>query len=376
MPPHHNSRKGSKVIAITILAALAGVWLVGFTILSAIRTVVLPRAVSTVITSSVFLTVRRLFGLLTVAVRSYEARDRVLALYAPVSLVLLPLVWLALIMIGFTWLFWATGYGTLLESLAASGSSVTTLGSTPIDGATHRLLSFAEAGIGLLIIALLITYLPTLYSDFSRRETQVILLEVRAGSPPSAVELLQRAHRIRGLSQLGEVFGEWETWFAELEQSHTAFPALAFFRSTQPERSWITAAGTILDAAALHASTLDVSREPRADLCLRAGYIALRRVASFFGAEVEWNPKATDPIALSRTEFDQAYEALSAGALPVRADRDRAWADFAGWRVNYDTPLLFLSELVTAPYAPWTADRSPISRKPIQVSRWGWRRQP
>jgi hypothetical protein len=359
------------VIAVSTLAAVAGVWLVGFTVLSAIRTVVLPRAVSTVITRTVFLTVRRLFGLLTFAVRKYETRDRVLALYAPVSLVLLPLAWLALIMLGFTLLFWATGFGSPLESLAASGSSVTTLGSTPIDGVVPRLLSFSEAGIGLLVIALLITYLPTLYADFSRRETQVILLEVRAGSPPAAVELLQRAHRIRGLSQLGDVFGEWETWFAELEQSHTAFPALTFFRSTQPERSWITAAGTVLDAAALHASTLDFPREPRADLCIRAGYIALRRIASFYGAEFDWNPQPTDPVAISRTEFDQACEALAAGGVPVKTDRDRAWSDFAGWRVNYDTPLLYLSELVTAPYAPWTADRSPVRREPVLVSKWG-----
>ena len=363
------------MIAVSILAALVGVWLVGFTVLSAIRTVVLPRAVSTLITRTVFLTVRRLFGLLTFAVRNYETRDRVLALYAPVSLVLLPLVWLALIMIGFTFLFWATGFGTPLESLAASGSSVTTLGSTPIDGFVHRLLSFSEAGIGLLVIALLITYLPTLYTDYSRRETQVILLEVRAGSPPAAVELLQRAQRIRGIAQLGEVFGEWETWFAELEQSHTAFPALTFFRSTQAERSWITAAGTILDAAALYASTLDVPREARADLCIRAGYIALRRIASFYGAEFDWSPRATDPIAISRTEFDQAYEALEAGAVPVKPDRDKAWMDFAGWRVNYDTPLLYLSELVTAPYAPWSADRSPVARAPIRISKWGWRRR-
>jgi hypothetical protein len=361
------------VILLRILAALAGVWLIGFTILSAIRTVVLPRAVSTVITRTVFVTVRRLFSLLTLGARTYESRDRILALYAPVSLVLLPLVWLALVMIGFTGLFWAADYGSILESFAASGSSVTTLGSTTIDGTVHRMLSFLEAGIGLLIIALLITYLPTLYADFLRRETQVTLLEVRAGSPPTAVELLQRAHRIRGLSQLGEVFGEWETWFAELEQSHTAFPSLTFFRSTQPERSWIIAAGTILDAAALYASTVEQPREPRADLCIRAGYIALRRISSFFGAEFDWDPEATDPIAISRPEFEQACEALFAAGVPLRADRERAWRDFSGWRVNYDTPLLYLADLVTAPYAPWTADRSPVELKPTRLSRWGWR---
>lgn len=361
------------MILLHILAAVAGVWLVGFTILSAIRTVVLPRAVSTVITRTVFVTVRRLFGLLTLGAKAYETRDRVLALYAPVSLVVLPLVWLALVMIGFAWLFWAAGYGSIVESFAASGSSVTTLGSRTIDGTVHQLLSFTEAGIGLLIIALLITFLPTLYADFSRREIQVTLLEVRAGSPPTAVELLQRAHRIRGLSQLGEAFGEWETWFAELEQSHTAFPALTFFRSTQPERSWITAAGAILDAAALHASSIEQPPEPRADLCIRAGYIALRRVASFFGAEFDWNPEATDPIAITRPEFEQACNALAAAGVPLKDDRDRAWRDFSGWRVNYDTPLLYLAELVTAPYAPWTADRSPVAPEPIQLSRW-WRR--
>lgn len=362
------------MILIKILAALAGLWLVGFTVLSAIRTVVLPRAVSTIITRTVFVTVRVLFGLLTPTATTYEARDRLLALYAPVSLVLLPLVWMTLVTIGFAGLFWAADYGSVADSFAVSGSSVTTLGSSLVTGAVHRLLSYAAAGIGLLLIALLITFLPTLYADFSRRETQVSLLEVRAGSPPTAVELLQRAHRIRGLSQLGEVFGEWETWFAELEQSHTAFPSLTFFRSTQPERSWITAAGTILDAASLYASTVDQPREPRADLCIRAGYIALRRISSFFGAEFNWDPNATDPIAIARAEFDQACEALTAADVPLKADRDQAWRDFSGWRVNYDTPLLYLAELVTAPYAPWTADRSPVTPEPIQLSRWGRRR--
>lgn len=363
------------MILLRILAAVTGVWLVGFTILSAIRTVVLPRAVSTIITRTVFLAVRRIFGLLTLGDKTYETRDRVLALYAPVSLVLLPLVWLALVLIGFALLFWATGHGSIGESFAASGSSVTTLGSSAIVGAVHRSLSFAEAGIGLLIIALLITFLPTIYADFSRRETQVTLLEVRAGSPPTAVELLQRAHRIRGLSQLGDVFEEWETWFAELEQSHTAFPALTFFRSAQPERSWITAAGTILDAAALYASSLEQPPEPRADLCIRAGYIALRRVASYFGAEFNWNPAGTDPIAVTRPEFEQACDELATAGVPLKSDRDRAWQDFHGWRVNYDTPLLYLAELVTAPYAPWSADRSPVAPEPIQLSRWGWRRR-
>jgi hypothetical protein len=187
--------------------------------------------------------------------------------------------------------------------------------------------------------------------------------------------MLERAHRIRGLSQLGDEFGQWETWFAELEQSHTAFPVLTFFRSSQPERSWVTAAGAILDAASLHASTLDVPRDPRADLCIRAGYIALRRIASFFGAELDWDPRPTDPISIARSEFDQACASLAAAGVPLKDNLDQAWRDFAGWRVNYDTPLLYLAQLITAPYAPWSADRSPVTREAPDTSRWGWRRE-
>jgi hypothetical protein len=186
--------------------------------------------------------------------------------------------------------------------------------------------------------------------------------------------LLTRAHRIRGLQTLADLFEEWEQWFAEVEQSHTAFPILTFFRSSRSDQSWLTAAGAVLDTAALFASTIDWPPSPQAGYCIRAGYITLRRLADFFGAELLQDPAPGDPIAITRVEYDQAYDMLAGAGLPVRADRAQGWLDFSGWRVNYDTPLLYLAELVAAPYGPWTSDRSPIDHRPVKLSGWGLRR--
>lgn len=213
-------------------------------------------------------------------------------------------------------------------------------------------------------MALLIAYLPTMYTAFSRRENAVTRLAVRAGEPPSAVNMLLRFNRLQRLNKqdlMDEIWIDWEIWFSELEESHTSLAALVFFRSPQPDHSWVTAAGTVLDAASLSASVLDVPLNPRVNLCIRAGFIALRRIADFF--EVEYNEDATfpaDPISISRMEFDEAYDILVADGVAVKADREQAWQDFAGWRVNYDRVLLALARMTMAPYAMWSSDRSPI----------------
>jgi hypothetical protein len=132
---------------------------------------------------------------------------------------------------------------------------------------------------------------------------------------------------------------------------------LVFFRSPQPNHSWITAAGAVLDAAALTRSTLDIPHDIQADLCLRAGYLALRHIADFFNVQYNPNPRADDPISITRAEFDTAYDQLLSQDLPVKYSRDQAWRNYAGWRVNYDQVLLALAELTMAPQAPWSSDR-------------------
>jgi hypothetical protein len=108
-------------------------------------------------------------------------------------------------------------------------------------------------------------------------------------------------------------------------------------------------------------STIDVTRDAQADLCIRAGYLALRRIADFFQIPYNTTPLPGDPISLSRVEFDAAYDELARNGVPLIADQDRAWRDFSGWRVNYDAVLLALAALTMAPYAPWSSDRSLLS---------------
>lgn len=339
------------------LPALAiGFTLVLGTILSAIRTFVLPRAARSVVTVIVFRWVKRLFDL--AARGSYERRDRILALYVPVSLFVLAGTWLVLLAWGFATIFWVVGYGSWGDSVWLSGSSLLTLGSAPIDSTGHRILAFVEAAIGLAVVALLISFLPSLYSAFSRRETLVALLEVRAGVPPSAPQMLIRFERIGWTKNLSDEWARWEEWFVEIEESHTSYPMLSFLRSPTAERSWVVAAGCVLDAASLSRSVVDRPAEPMADLCIRAGYTSMRKLAGYFGIRFDPDPNPGDPIAVTRSEFDQVLDEMDAAGVPIRADRDAAWADYAGWRVNYEAAILGMAELVGAPVSPWVSDRS------------------
>jgi hypothetical protein len=199
-----------------------------------------------------------------------------------------------------------------------------------------------------------------MYSAFSRREEAVNLLEVRAGSPPSAVEWLIRAQRNDMLGRISHSFEPWEHWFAEVEESHTSLIPLVFFRSPQPDRSWITAAGAVLDTAAMMMTVIDF---PYDDMPLRltsrAGYLALGRISDLFDIEYNPNPEfPEDPISISREEFDEACRQLREEGLPIYEDLDMAWEEFAGWRVNYDRTLISIAALIRAPYAPWSSDRS------------------
>jgi hypothetical protein len=157
----------------------------------------------------------------------------------------------------------------------------------------------------------------------------------------------------------------WEAWFADIRESHTSLAALVSLRSPRPEHSWITAAGAVLDAAAVTLSAVDVPPDPQASLCLRAGHLALHHIADFFHIPHSRDPAPDDPISITRAEFDAAYDELAAQGVPLKPDRDQAWRDFAGWRVNYDAALLNLAGLVMAPAAPWSADRAVKYQMPL-----------
>jgi hypothetical protein len=277
--------------------------------------------------------------------------------FAPTALMALVVAWLSITLVAYTAMFWALGARPLRAAFTDSGSSLTTLGFSQPRDLPSVVLAFTEAGLGLTLLAMLITYLPSLYAAFSRRESAVALLEVRAGTPPFGATMLERYARIGWLGGLSAIWEQWETWFAEVEETHTSFAALAYFRSPQPDQSWITAAGAVLDAAALSSSTMR-ERDPDANICVRAGYVALRRIADYYAMPYDPDPRPGDPISVAREEYDEVYDRLAAAGIDLNPDRDQAWRDFAGWRVNYDVVLITLCAMFMAPYAPWSSDRS------------------
>ncbi|MGE0878079.1 MAG: hypothetical protein AB7L13_11255 [Acidimicrobiia bacterium] len=363
------------MIVAEIVAVVLGAFVIVHTLASAIRSVVLPRAAPVALNDVIVSTLQKVLGAFAKG-GDFARRDNVLAFLGPLTLLLLPVAWVALLIVGFSAVFWGCGVHPWHEAFVTSGSSVFTLGFVRPKGTAMEILSFLEAGLGLGLVALLISYLPTIYGAFARREAMVASLEVRAGIPPSPVELLTRYSRVHMLDRIDdELFLRWEQWFLEIEESHTSIPALVYFRSPQPERSWITAAGCVLDTAAIYDALVDHPPSGIGPMMMRTGFFTLRRIADGFGIVYDPAPKPTDRISVTRREFELMQVELQAADIPMRRDLDAAWEAFAGWRVNYDTVLVALAHHVVAPEGRWSSDRA-LPPGSIAPSRWkGLRRR-
>lgn len=356
------------------LAFIIGSILVMRALLSAVRTFVLPRAALDKVVRTLFRVLRLGFNLAMRFAPDYRRRDAIMALYGPVGLIVLVPALLAMLELGYALMFWGIGVEPFFRAMTLSGSSLLTLGFVAAETPAEYAIAIFEAMSGTFITAVLISYLPTIYSVFSKRESLVTALEVRAGSPPSAVMLIERSFLIRNLDSedLDGLWREWNTWFMELEESHTSLSVLPFFRSQQPNRSWITSAGAVMDAAALIRSSVDIPLNPRADLMIRSGYLALKYIGLSYSFRYPRNPAwPTTPISVTREEFDRAYARLKRVGVPMKDNIEQCWVDFAGWRVNYDVQLLDLCALVMAPEAPWSSDRiqNRVSLTPVFKDR-------
>jgi hypothetical protein len=345
-------------LTVRTLAGLVGTVVVASTFVSAVKTVVVPRGGSNRLTRVVFVLTRYAFEYRAHPKRDFADRDRILSLWAPIGLLLLPFAWALCMTVGFTGLHFAGEGTSWREAFLRSGSSWFTLGTASSRTYPLAALSFFQAAMGIVLTALLVSYLPSIYGAYQRREALVGLLESRAGLPPNPAIMLTRYTNIRSLDVIDEdIFSKWEQWFVEVEESHLSFPALSFFRSPRPERSWITAAGCVLDVGAIKLSCIDSPFSGKTALCVRTGFLALRRLAEYFQLPFDADPAPTDPISVTRREFDLMLVELRAAGVPLKSDEDRMWADFCGWRVNYDKALVSLAKLVVAPDGRWSSDR-------------------
>ncbi len=350
-------------IAARAVAAAAGVLLVATAWAGVIGTLIVPRPVASWLTRQMDRTVILAFRLATARIRDYRHRDRVLAGQAPAILLAQLVAWLATAFVGYTLLLWpfgATGLGSAFE---IAGSSLFTLGFDVPRRAAPSVIVFLAAGTGLVIVTLQIAYLPTLYAAFNRRETEVVLLNARAGVPSWGPELLARTHYALGsgvstIDTLPDLYARWERWAADVAESHTTYLPLVRFRSQRPLSSWVTALLAVLDSAALLLS-LSPSRAPvvPARLCLRGGFSCLRQIAQAMGIEVPDEPDPQRGISLTYQEFLDAIARLRVVDFPIERDPVEAWPDFVGWRVNYEQAAYAVAAEVEAVPALWSGPR-------------------
>lgn len=354
-----------------VLVALAAIALVVLPLRSAVRSIVMPRGVPDRVTRVVF----RMLDAPTEwrARRASSSRqlDRRTASLAIRLLMSLLITWLTAIWLAGAGMQWALGQVSAGQAFAASAAALTTLGILAGPGATSAAV-YVEAVLGVGLVALVIGYLPSLYAAFSRREALVSKLAMRTGLPPAAPAILGRLWRPAGpQTVLSETFQAWEDWFVDLSESHTSFPVLAFFRSPQTAKSWITAAGAILDAAALALTAVDCEWGPETGMCFHAGVTSLRHIADFHGIPYQRDVSAATTVAVTKPEMVAACQELRAAGVAVVGDLDAAYDQFRSRRAAYDHPLLDLCAYVYAPPAPWSSDKAIAGRHRPPVFRVG-----
>lgn len=345
-----------------VLALALGVVIAAGTAISVFTTLVVPRATSSrllraiarVMASTVRPVIRRL--------RNFEASDRLMAVVGPFSLVAVFVVWLVLLIVGFALISWGIDGGGFVSAFDVAGSSVFTLGFATGRGAGSEPVEFVAAGAGLLVIALEIAYLPTLYSAFSSRESLVTLLASRAGAPAWGPEILARHHWFKTEDELPGLYSSWEAWAAGLAESHASYPTLMWFRSPASSRSWLLALTAMLDAAALHDATRPSTAPRQARVLLSMGIQCLRSLARALRIPYDADPRPDSGIRLTRDEFVRGYERLQDVGYECERDLDEAWTHFQGWRINYEALVDRLTQLMMPPPAPWLLDRPYLGR--------------
>ncbi len=316
-----------------IVAIVFGIAIIWVVLLDTFETVVLPRRVLRNFKLTAYFYRRTWIPWRNIAsyIKKPSRQQNFLGYFGPLSLILLLGVWAAGLIFGFALIQYGIGGHEQLSGerltfgkiLYHSGETFFTLGYgdiVPTSGGA-RALSVFEAGMGFAFLGVVIGYIPVVYSSFSKREIQISMLDARAGSPPSAVELLLRlAGRTEdpGVSQsvLDEVLRDWERWAAELLESQISYPALAFFRSQHSNQSWLAALTTILDVTSLVLTGIEGVQPGQAKLTFAMARHAAVDLAQVVNARHD--PDAPD--RLPEAELDGLRVALLAGGLRLRSD--------------------------------------------------------
>lgn len=368
------SRIHLKDLGLRAAAFIAGIFCCLGVALDAFQTIILPRRPTgrLQITQIFFATTWAPWAALAQRTRNPKAREQIYSVYGPLSLLLLLALWALLLILGFALFFFSMGspfadtiVGPGARAWARFGTDIyvsgTTLGTLGLGDVLPRIplaraLIICESVVGLGLVALVIGYLPVLYQAFSRREVSVALLDARAGSPPTAAELLRRHGFEGGEEALETLLAEWERWAAEILESHISYPILCYYRSQHDNQSWLSALVAILDTCALLISVIESTPSRQAQLTFVMARHALVDLGQVFGIQkhAAWLRQAGQD-RLPAAEFKQLCDAL--GEVHLRLCGDPASSQrLHTIRALYEPHALALADYLRMPLPVWVAE--------------------
>jgi hypothetical protein len=357
-----------------VLAAVLSVILILGILLDAFETVVLPRRVTRRIRFA------RIFYRATWTtatafakqIASSAKRETYLGFFGPLSLILLLVVWAVGLIIGFAALHWSLGSPLHMSDASAgfatyvylSGTTFFTLGYGDVTPGAPlgRGLAVVEGGIGFGFLALIIGYLPVIYGAFSRREASISLLDARAGSPPTAGEMLRRHGQ--NIEEMDQLLRDWERWAADLLESHLSYPVLSYYRSQHNNQSWLTALTAVLDASALVMVGVDGASKRQARLTFAMARHAVVDLAQIFNTA----PREPVPDRLPNDDLTRLRSSLAAAGvrLAIGPEADKTLSELRGMYEPYVSPL---ADFLLLALPRW--DPKPDAFDNWQTSRWG-----
>lgn len=357
--------------------ALFGVLLILVILWDAFETIILPRRVTRRLrlTTLFYRSIWWPWSGLALRLTTGRKREKYLGLFGPLSLILLLGFWAGGVIFGYAIISWSLNeklrtseIANFWEYLYLSGTNFFTLGYgdvTPLEP-LGRAFAVVEAGTGFAMLAIVIGYLPVLYQAFSRREVNISLLDQRAGSPSSPVELLRRHKASGSAANLDEFLGGWERWAAELMESHLSYPVLCYFRSQHDNQSWLAALTTILDTCALVIVGIGGSPAWQARLTFAMARHAIVDIAQVFRTTP--TTRHASKSRLSHADF-QRMLSIVRPEQGWTEDLTEAEHKLMQMREMYEPYVAALSEFLVMPLPPWILSEATIDN--WKTSAWG-----
>jgi hypothetical protein len=355
-----------------IFTAVAGALIVAVVLWEAFETVVLPRRVARRFRLTVVIYRGTWVPWRTIAhgIKHRKFRETFLSFYGPLSLLILFAVWAAAIIFGFALLYVSASVGdstspSFATFLYMSATTMFTLGIGDVVPHTwpERFLVASESGLGFGFLALVLSYLPVIYQAFSRREVNIVLLDARAGSPPTAAELLRRHSGPGGAEGLEQLLRDWERSSADILESHISYPAVSYFRSQHTNESWLAAIAAILDTSALLLACVENACTRQARLTFAMCRHTAVDLAQLFNV-----PPVHATDRLPARELERLRAVLTQAGFRLRDD-EASRAKLVELRAMYEPYLHALSRFLYMELPPWILAKEITDN--WRTSAWG-----